>query len=74
MILGALSNRMELALWILAIGPNITVVHRIIYTWKRTGAALPAGAQTSGIVSAPLPPASEMQEAHVLTRTAGRGA
>lgn len=35
MILGALSNNMELALWILAIGANITVVHRIIHTWKQ---------------------------------------
>jgi CDP-diacylglycerol--glycerol-3-phosphate 3-phosphatidyltransferase len=38
MILGALSNRMEVALWILAIGPNITVVHRILHTWKQTKA------------------------------------
>jgi CDP-diacylglycerol--glycerol-3-phosphate 3-phosphatidyltransferase len=35
-ILGALTNRMEIALWILAIGPNITVVHRILHTWKQT--------------------------------------
>jgi CDP-diacylglycerol--glycerol-3-phosphate 3-phosphatidyltransferase len=75
MILGALSNRMELALWILAIGPNITVVHRIIYTWKRTGAVLPTDAQSSTTCShASLPAPSEMPEAHVLTRTAGRGA
>ncbi len=74
MILGALSNRMELALWILAIGPNITVVHRIIYTWKRTGAVLPTGAQSPDVVSAPLQAPSQMPEAHVLTRTAGRGA
>jgi CDP-diacylglycerol--glycerol-3-phosphate 3-phosphatidyltransferase len=74
MILGALSNRMELALWILAIGPNITVVHRIFYTWKRTGAVLPADAQSSHAVSTSLPAPSEMPEAHVLTRTAGRGA
>lgn len=74
MILGALSNRMELVLWILAIGPNITVVHRIIYTWRRTGAVLPADAQSPDVVSAPLPAPSQMPEAHVLTRTAGRGA
>lgn len=36
MILGALTNRMVWALWLLAIGPNITVVHRIVYTWQRT--------------------------------------
>jgi CDP-diacylglycerol--glycerol-3-phosphate 3-phosphatidyltransferase len=74
MILGALSNRMELALWILAIGPNITVVHRIIYTWKRTGAVLPTDAQSPDVLSASLPAPNQMPEAHVLTRTAGRGA
>ena len=36
MIVGALFNRMPLALWILAIGPNITVIHHIIFTWQRT--------------------------------------
>ncbi len=38
-IIAALANRMGLALWILAIGPNITVVHRIVYTWKQAEAA-----------------------------------
>jgi hypothetical protein len=36
MILGALTNRMDVVLWILAIGPNITVIHRILHTWKET--------------------------------------
>src|SRR6202142_4328369 len=36
MILGALTNRMAFVLWILAIGPNITVIHRILHTWKET--------------------------------------
>src|SRR3984957_2981004 len=36
MILGALTNRMHFALWILAIGPNITVIHRIVRTWQQT--------------------------------------
>ena len=36
MILCALTNRMPLALWVLAIGPNITVIHRIVYTWRST--------------------------------------
>ena len=35
-ILGALANRMPLVLWILAIGPNITVIHHIVHTWKQT--------------------------------------
>jgi len=70
MILGALSNRMEIALWFLAIGPNITVVHRIVHTWKHTKAP------------APLPPKptisqesrrDEMPEARVFSHSAGRG-
>jgi CDP-diacylglycerol--glycerol-3-phosphate 3-phosphatidyltransferase len=36
MILGALTNRMDVALWILAIGPNVTVIHRIVHTWQST--------------------------------------
>jgi phosphatidylglycerophosphate synthase len=42
MILGALVNRMPVALWILAIGPNISVIHRIIHTWKQTKDTSPA--------------------------------
>src|SRR5271155_1130361 len=38
MILGALTNRMDIALWVLAIGPNITVIHRIVLTWQQTKA------------------------------------
>src|ERR1700691_2948634 len=36
MILGALTNRIDVALSLLAIGPNITVIHRILHTWKQT--------------------------------------
>lgn len=36
MILGALTNRMDLVLWILAIVPNIMVIRRILHTWKQT--------------------------------------
>lgn len=38
-ILAALLNRMGPALWILAIGPNIAVIHRIVHTWKQAEAA-----------------------------------
>lgn len=44
MILGALFNRMPVALWILAIGPNITVIHRILHTWRQTKHAAPGEA------------------------------
>lgn len=47
-ILAALANRMGLALWILAIGPNITVVHRIVHTWKQAEVEGNTLAQTAG--------------------------
>jgi CDP-diacylglycerol--glycerol-3-phosphate 3-phosphatidyltransferase len=36
LILGALVGRMNIALIILAIGPNVTVIHRIRHTWQET--------------------------------------
>jgi phosphatidylglycerophosphate synthase len=79
MILGALTNRMEVALWILAIGPNITVIHQILDTWKQTREA------DARLVESPAPGQSATQrpaarpsgprEAHgrqaAFTRTAG---
>ncbi|HEV8383971.1 MAG TPA: CDP-alcohol phosphatidyltransferase family protein [Candidatus Acidoferrales bacterium] len=38
LIIGALSNKMAPALWLLAIGPNITVIHRILHTWREAKA------------------------------------
>jgi CDP-diacylglycerol--glycerol-3-phosphate 3-phosphatidyltransferase len=38
LILGALTNKMAPALWLLAIGPNITVIHRIVHTWREAKA------------------------------------
>ena len=34
LILGALGKRMAPALWLLAIGPNISVIQRIVHTWN----------------------------------------
>ncbi|HTU35567.1 MAG TPA: CDP-alcohol phosphatidyltransferase family protein [Candidatus Acidoferrum sp.] len=83
MILGGLVNQMGLALWILAIGPNITVIHRIVHTWSQTEGSLhkvPATGQpsidsrqatpvqlTTRLTNDPPP------EGRVLTRSAGRG-
>jgi phosphatidylglycerophosphate synthase len=75
-ILAALSNRMGLALWILAIGPNITVIHRIVYTWRQaqaSGDSLPtattAGPSPAGFApSAPRPAPSN--QAPVQTKAA----
>jgi CDP-diacylglycerol--glycerol-3-phosphate 3-phosphatidyltransferase len=35
-IIGALMNRMAPVLWIIAVLSNITVIHRIVYTWHHT--------------------------------------
>jgi len=76
MILAALSNRMPVALWILAIGPNITVIHRIVHTWKQTERTQPQSA--AGDLSLPPTTSSVSRPAHkpasILTRSAGRGA
>ena len=66
MILGALANRMDVALWILAIGPNITVIHRILHTWKQTAGG---GANSPPARVQPAPPDAPT----VLTHSAGRG-
>ena len=81
MILGALSNHMDVALWILAIGPNITVIHRIVDTWQQTkGEGLPAAkapAAPSPLSASPGRASTYSAEppapAPVLHRTARRG-
>lgn len=79
MIVGALANRMPLVLWILAIGPNVTVIHRIFHTWKQTegthrGTAGDDPAATS--VHAPLQSnisGGTSDPPRVLTRSVGHG-
>jgi len=72
LIVGALTNRIEIALWILAIGPNITVIHRIVHTWRETAGKganeLPAAAKANSQSNS-----RESRETHVLTHSAGRG-
>jgi CDP-diacylglycerol---glycerol-3-phosphate 3-phosphatidyltransferase len=36
LIIGTLFNRMAPVLWIMAFFSNLTVIHRIVYTWKET--------------------------------------
>jgi CDP-diacylglycerol--glycerol-3-phosphate 3-phosphatidyltransferase len=70
MILGALTNRIDIALWLLAIGPNITVIHRILHTWKQTrGAKLAPVPMPLPNSSAPKP----RDASPILTHSAGRG-
>lgn len=86
MIIGALANKMGLVLWILAIGPNITVIHRIMHTWRETEGKVrkqrTAETLSASLAGAPAGEAKakasreshETREPHpVLTRFAGRG-
>ena len=61
MILGALVNRVPIALFILAIGPNLTVIHRIWHTWNQTEGQ---GRRTADhdLTGAPLPAVSPPQQ------------
>jgi CDP-diacylglycerol--glycerol-3-phosphate 3-phosphatidyltransferase len=38
LIIGALFGRMAPVLWVIAVLANLTVIHRILYTWKETKA------------------------------------
>lgn len=40
-IIGALFNRMAPVLWVIAVLSNVTVAHRIYYTWQRTNQEQP---------------------------------
>lgn len=80
MILGALLNRMPVALWFLAIGPNITVIHRIVHTWRqlrdRTTAEIPSATSTPPAATLSMgrkAPLEATQQQPIFTRTAGRG-
>jgi CDP-diacylglycerol--glycerol-3-phosphate 3-phosphatidyltransferase len=35
-IIGALFDRMAAVLWVIAVIGNITVIHRMIYTWQKS--------------------------------------
>jgi CDP-diacylglycerol---glycerol-3-phosphate 3-phosphatidyltransferase len=79
MIIGGLANLMAPALWVLAIGPNITVIHRIVHTWSRTEGKLgnqrvEAGEAGAIRLSHDVPgERANAHEGHVLTRSATRG-
>ena len=82
MILGAVFNRIPIALLILAIGSNVTVIHRIWHTWKETEgrraaaelAAPSAVAAPELKASQPAQPMAERKMGELIARTARRGA
>ncbi|MFQ5816754.1 MAG: CDP-alcohol phosphatidyltransferase family protein [Terriglobia bacterium] len=45
LIIGGLFNRMDPVLWVIAVLSTVTVIHRIVYTWRETtaGRILPNG-------------------------------
>lgn len=59
-ILGAVVNRVPIALFILAIGPNLTVIHRIWHTWNQTEGQRRAAGQE--LADASLPAVSQPQQ------------
>jgi phosphatidylglycerophosphate synthase len=74
MILGALANSMPPALWILAIGPNITVIHNIVHTWRQTERGRRSLTEAQGGPSRIPAELRQSPEApRVMTRSAGRG-
>jgi phosphatidylglycerophosphate synthase len=79
MIIGGLVSQMGLVLWILAIGANITVIHRIVHTWRETeGKFRKRRLESPESDSVRLTPevahnAPEPGPRPVLTRSAGRG-
>ena len=75
MIIGALADKMAPALWLLAIGPNITVIHRIVHTWHAIQAGrlvevVPVQAQPGA--AAEKVPAEKQPEAQRLTEPVPR--
>ena len=48
LILGTLTDRMAPVLWVMAFFSNLTVVHRIAYTWKETSKLKPLASSQLG--------------------------
>jgi CDP-diacylglycerol--glycerol-3-phosphate 3-phosphatidyltransferase len=53
LILGALFNVMAPVLWVIAVLSNITVIHRIYYTWQKTRGLESGGAVAPELSAAP---------------------
>jgi CDP-diacylglycerol--glycerol-3-phosphate 3-phosphatidyltransferase len=53
-ILGALFDRMAPVLWVLAILSNVTVIHRMIYTWQETKRLEEAQLRPAGMTASAL--------------------
>ena len=49
LIIGALTGRMAQALWVIAVLANLTVIHRMVYTWQQTKAMERAEAEPTRV-------------------------
>ena len=56
LIIGALFNRMAPVLWVMAVMSNLTVIHRIVHTWKQAPRESPAQQPAPSPGSDPAPP------------------
>jgi CDP-diacylglycerol--glycerol-3-phosphate 3-phosphatidyltransferase len=55
-IIGALFGRMAAVLWVIALLSNLTVVHRMIYTWQETRRLEAAQLRAGSTANLPVPP------------------
>ena len=70
LIVGALGDLLEPALWVLAIFANLTALQRIAFTWRATrDAALLRGAMVGALLLAPLSVAAESPVPPAVERT-----
>jgi CDP-diacylglycerol---glycerol-3-phosphate 3-phosphatidyltransferase len=49
LIIGALTGRMAQVLWVIAVLANLTVIHRMVYTWQQTRAMERAEAEPARV-------------------------
>ena len=61
-IIGALFLRMAAVLWVIAVLSNLTVIHRMIYTWQQANRADAAEARASAAPAAALQPERALAE------------
>ena len=68
MIIGALFNRMAPVLWVMAVLSNLTVIHRIVHTWRETRKLdelqQPADAETKAAEEKPEAAGAELQKGY----------
>lgn len=62
LIIGTLGNRMTAVLWVIAVLSNLTVIHRIVHTWKETTRIDAEAKLTPAAVEAESKPSAELSQ------------